>query len=156
MHAILAVLAAGEVEFGGQLRQSESPLPSLYLLAAHASQTSPLPPFHPALQIHALSAVLLVDEFEFAGQGAHPVCPVPFLYVPAAHPTHVPPFAPLNPALHTQDELLLLPTGEDEPAGHFLHNIRSSYRLARHPQFGIDAAVHQLDENPHIGIQSSE
>jgi len=148
MHAILVVLVAGELEFPGQLRQSEFPFPSLYLLAAHASQTWPFAPFHPALQIHALSAVLLVDEFEFAGQGAHPVCPLPILYVPAAHPTHVPPFAPSNPALHTQEVMLLLPTGEDEPGGHFLHNIRSSYRLARHPQFGIDATVHQFALNP--------
>jgi len=146
--AMIAVLLAGELEFAGQLTQSEFPFSSLYLLAAHATQSRPFAPCHPALHMHALSAVLLVDELEFAGQAAHPVCPFRILYVPAGHPTHVPPFAPSKPALHTQDVLPLLPTGEDEPGGHFWHKIESSYRLAIHPKPVTDPFVHQSAVNP--------
>jgi len=82
VHNAKAPLAAGELEFVGQVRHVEP-------------ATAP-------------TAV----EYVPAPQSEHVAVPVDALYFPATHWVHVPPLGPDAPALHVHAVLTLLATGE--------------------------------------------
>jgi hypothetical protein len=67
-HAVRAVLPAGEIEFAGQPKQPESPVPDLYVSLKHCVHVPPLGPLDPALHTHAAIAVLAVGELDNTGQ----------------------------------------------------------------------------------------
>jgi hypothetical protein len=47
--------------------------------------------------------------------------PCMFLYFPSSHAIHVPPFGPVNPRLQIQATNSILPPGDTEPDGQFVH-----------------------------------
>jgi hypothetical protein len=62
------VLPAGEIEFAGQPKQPEFPVPDLYVSLKHCVHVPPLGPLDPALHTHAAIAVLAVGELDNTGQ----------------------------------------------------------------------------------------
>jgi len=63
-----SMLATGELEFSGQLRQAEFPSTILYVFTGQFVHAPPLFPVHPTMQWQLVSAVLTGNELLFAGQ----------------------------------------------------------------------------------------
>ena len=79
MHAVTAVLCAGELEYARQPLQAAAPIPALYVPMTHAVHVPQSSPEKPALQLHLVTMVLPVGESEFAGQPSQMAFPRPLL-----------------------------------------------------------------------------
>lgn len=62
LQAVLAILAAGEMEFSGQDRQAELPVDDLYFPGTHYVHSAPSCPIHPALHLQDVIPVLSASE----------------------------------------------------------------------------------------------
>ena len=70
-------LAAGDLEFDGQLEHSALPAVSLYLPATHAVHSPPSGPVYPALHLQSVNVSLPAVELEFAGHAPTAPAPLP-------------------------------------------------------------------------------
>ena len=111
VHAVAAVLPAGDVLEAGHPPHAALPACSLYVPAAHSVHAPPFAPVYPALQMHATTDELCAGELESWGHASHTLFNV---YVPAPHSAQG--GGPTKPALQVHADTSVLPTGADAPS----------------------------------------
>ena len=104
LHLRAELLPGGESDPVGHVTHPPSPLPSLYLPAAHASHAPPSGPVKPAMHLHSVTLALPSPETEFDGHAAH------------ALPSSIE-YVLIGQVVHTLDELAPT-TDENLPPAH--------------------------------------
>ena len=97
-----------------------SGLQLVQVVAAEAPSVEEYLPAPQSTQELAIVAPVVVRYFP-APQGVQAWFPCIFLYFPSSHAIHVPPFGPVNPRLQIQTTNSILPPGDTEPDGQFVH-----------------------------------
>jgi hypothetical protein len=93
---------------------------SIHILGEEATKVAEYLPAVHSTQELAIVAPVVVRYFP-APQGVQAWFPCISLYFPSSHAIHVPPFGPVNPRLQIQATNSILPPGDTEPDGQFVH-----------------------------------
>jgi hypothetical protein len=97
-----------------------SGLQLVQVVVAEAPSVEEYLPAPQSTQELAIIAPVVVRYFP-AAQGVQAWFPCISLYFPSSHAIHVPPFGPVNPRLQIQVTNSILPPGDTEPDGQFVH-----------------------------------
>jgi hypothetical protein len=131
IQATKAILPPGDTEPDGQFVHVPTPVAptiveyelmpqSIHVLGEEATKVVEYLPAVHSTQELATVAPVVVRYFP-APQGVQAWFPCIFLYFPSSHAIHVPPFGPVNPRLQIQATKAILPPGDTEPDGQFVH-----------------------------------